>query len=119
MDNAIEVFYLMYANNIGLLVGYTVLELQRKINIPVIFCEKCGMEVNLTKIKIVVFRKGWKTFYKERFLNIFRSVETVTCSLYLGLIFCSRTTSSKALPTLASKVEKALRFARRMIGKQG
>ena len=58
--NAIEAFLLMYADDI-VLVGDTVLELQRKINILEIFCEKWGMEVNLKKTKVVVFRKGGKT----------------------------------------------------------
>ena len=47
MRNAIEVFLLMYADDIVLL-GDTVLELQKKINILEKFCDKWGMEVNLT-----------------------------------------------------------------------
>ena len=53
MGNAIEVFLLMYADDI-VLVGDTVLKLQRKINILEIFCEKWGMEVNFKKTKVVV-----------------------------------------------------------------
>ena len=41
MGNAIEIFLLMYVDDI-VLVGDTVLELQRKINIQEIFCEKWG-----------------------------------------------------------------------------
>ena len=44
--NVIEVFLLMYADHI-VLVGDTVLELQRKINILEICYKKWGMEVNL------------------------------------------------------------------------
>ena len=57
MRNAIEIFLLMYADDIVLL-GDTVLELQRKIRVLEEFCEKWGMEVNLTKTKVVVFRNG-------------------------------------------------------------
>ena len=48
MGNAIEIFLLMYADNIVLL-GDTVLELQRKIRVLEQFCKKWGMKVNLTK----------------------------------------------------------------------
>ena len=101
IGNAIEVFLLMYADDI-VLVGDTVLELQRKINILEIFCEKWGMEVNLKKTKIVAFRKGGKTSQSERFFYRNRSVEIVTYYQYLGLIFSSRNAWSKALSTLAS-----------------
>ena len=67
MGNAIEVFLLMYADDI-VLVGDTVLELQRKINILEIFCEKWGMELNLKKTKVVVFRNSGKTSKSERLI---------------------------------------------------
>ena len=88
MGNAIKVFLYMYASDIGL-AGDTVLELhsQRKINILKIFCEKWGMEVNLKKTKVVVFRNGGKTSKSERFFYSNRSVEIVTYYRYLGLIF--------------------------------
>ena len=54
----------MYADDI-VLVGDTVLELQRKINILEIFCEKWIMEVNLKKTKVLVFRNGGKTSESE------------------------------------------------------
>ena len=50
MGNTTEVFLLVYAHDI-ILVADTVLELQRKIDIPDIFREKWGMEVNL-KLKL-------------------------------------------------------------------
>ena len=101
------------------LVGDTVLELQRKINIQEIFCEKWGMEVNLKKTKVVVFRNGGKTFKSERFFNRNRSVKIVTYYRYLGLIFSSRNVWSKGLSTSASQAEKALSIVRRMIWKVG
>ena len=55
MGNAIEVFLLMYADDIVIL-GDHVLELQKKIRVLEIFYEKWGMEVNLTKTKVIVFR---------------------------------------------------------------
>ena len=60
MGNATEVLLLMYADDI-VLAGDTVPELQRKINILEIFCEKWGIKVNLKKTKVVVFRNGRTT----------------------------------------------------------
>ena len=57
MGNALEIFPSMYTDGIVLL-GDTVLELQRKIRVLEEFCEKWGMEVNLAKTKVIVFRNG-------------------------------------------------------------
>ena len=118
MGNAIEVFLLMYADDI-VLVGDTVLELQRKVNISEIFCQKLCMKVNLKKTKVVVFRNGGKTSKSERFFHTNRSVEIVTYYRYLGLIFSSRNVWSEALSNLASQPKKALSIVRRMIWKVG
>ena len=66
MRNAIEIFLLMYADDIVLL-GDTVLELQRKIRVLEEFCEKWGMEENLTKIKVIVFRNGGVMSKSDKF----------------------------------------------------
>ena len=108
----------MYADDI-VLVGDTVLELQRKINISEVFCEKWGEEVNFKKTEVVVFRNGGKTSKSERLFYRNRSVEIVTYYRYLGLIFSSRNVWSKAISTLVSQAEKALSIVRRMIWKVG
>ena len=51
IGNAIEVFLLMYADGI-VLVGNTVLELQRKINILEIFLRKVGYGSKPWKLKL-------------------------------------------------------------------
>ena len=91
MGNIIKVFLLMYADDIVLLV-HTVLELQRKINILEKICDKWGMEVNLTKTQVIVFRNGGKTSKSERFTYKFSTVKVVTYHCYLGLIVSSRYT---------------------------
>ena len=118
LGNAIEVFLLMYADDIVLL-GDTVLELQKKINILEKFCDKWCMEVNLTKTQVIVFMNGGKTSKSERFTYKSSTVKIVTYYLYLGLIFSSRNTWSKALSTLAAQAEKALSSIRKMIWKLG
>ena len=118
MGNAVEVFLLMYADDIVLL-GDTVLELQKKINILEKFCDEWGMEVHLTKIQVIVFINGGKTSKSERFTFKSNTVKIVTYHRYLGLIFSSRNTWSKALSALAAQVEKALCSIRKMIWKLG
>ena len=63
---ATKVLLLMYAGDI-VLVGETIIQLQRKINISEKFCRKYGMKVNLDKTKVMVFRNGVKPQKKESF----------------------------------------------------
>ena len=94
-------------------------ELQKKINILEKFCDKWGMEVNLTKTQVIMFRNGGKTSRSERFTYKSNTVKIVTYYRYLGLTFSSRNTWSKALSTLAAQVEKALSSIQKMIWKPG
>ena len=73
------------------------------------FCEKWGMEVNLTKTKVIVFRNGGVMPKSEKFFYTGEKVKTVTYYRYLGLIFSSRNLWSKALSTLAAQAEKLKR----------
>ena len=63
--DAPELKVLMYADDVVIL-GDTVLELQRKIKVLELFCTKWGMRVNISKTKLVVFRKGGKLGSKEK-----------------------------------------------------
>ena len=63
---ATEVLLLMHADDI-VLVGETIIQLQRKINILQKLRRKYGMKVNLGKTKVTVFRNGDKTPKKESF----------------------------------------------------
>ena len=65
---ATEVLLLKYADDI-VLVGETIIQLQRKINILEKFCSKYGMEVNVDKTKVMVFRNGGKTEKKRNHLT--------------------------------------------------
>ena len=65
---ATEVLLLMYADDI-VLVGETIIQLQRKINIFKKFCRKYGMKVNLDETKVMVFRNGGKTAKRNHFIT--------------------------------------------------
>ena len=77
------------------------------------------MEVNLTKTQVIVFRNGGKTSQSERFTYKSNKVKIVTYYRYLGLIFSSRNTWSKALSNLTAHAQKALSSIRKMIWKLG
>ena len=77
------------------------------------------MEMNLTKTQVIVFRNGGKTSKSERFTYKSNMVKIVTYYRYLGLIFSSRNTWSKALSTLAAQAEKALSSIRKVIWNLG
>ena len=66
----------------------TVLEVRRKISVLEKFCDKWGMEVNLTKTQVIVFRNSGKTSKSETFFYLTKKVKVVTYYRYLGLIFC-------------------------------
>ena len=55
---ATEVLLLMYAGDI-VLVGETIIQLQRKINILEKFCRKYGMKANLDRTKVMVFSHAY------------------------------------------------------------
>ena len=57
----------MYADYIALIADTSV-KLQRKVKTLESFCQKWGMEVNLAKTKVFVFRNGEKLSSKEKFL---------------------------------------------------
>ena len=73
------------------------------------------MEVNLAKTQVIVFRNGGKTSKSERSTYKSNTVKIVTYYCYLGLIFSSRNTWSKALSTLVAQAEKALSSVWKMI----
>ena len=70
---ATEVLLLMYADDI-VLVGETVIQLQRKINILEQFCKKHGMKVNLDKTKVMISRNGGITAKKESFCYFWKKL---------------------------------------------
>ena len=81
----LKFFLLLYADAIVL--ADTLLELQKKICVLEKFCYKLwGMEVDLTKTHVIVFRKGGKTSKFETFFYFAIKVNVVTYFRYLGLI---------------------------------
>ena len=79
----------MYADDIALIADTSV-ELQGKLKALEPFCQKWGMEVNLAKTTVIVFRNGGKLSSKENFLYSGNTIDIVTHYKYLGIAFNSR-----------------------------
>ena len=118
IGNAIEIFLLMYADDTVLL-GDTVLELQRKIRALEEFCEKWSMEVNLTKTKIIVFRNGGVMSKSEKFFYRGKRSSQLHTIGILSLFSRRETCDQKHKKALAGQAEKSLSTVRRMIWKPG
>ena len=79
----------MYADDTALIAD-TSAELHRKLKALESFCQKWGMEVNLAKTKVIVFRNGGKLSSKEKFLYNGKTIDIVTHYKYLDIVFNSR-----------------------------
>ena len=76
----------MYADNIALIVD-TSAELKKKLKALESFCQKWGVEVNLAKIKVIVFRNSGKLSSKEKFSYNGKTIDIVTRYKYLSIVF--------------------------------
>ena len=96
LASAVGIFLLMYADDIALIAD-TLVEFQRKLKALESFCQKWGMEVNLAKTKVIVFRNGGKLSSKQMFLYNGKTIDTVTHFKYLVIVFNSRLTWGHAI----------------------
>jgi hypothetical protein len=83
-----EVHSLLYADDIVLLAD-TKANLQKKINVLNTFCKEKFLKVNLSKTKVVIFRKGGRISRKDVFNWNDQPVEVVPEYVYLGVPFSS------------------------------
>ena len=86
--------------------------LQQQLNILADFCDKWCMKVNLEKTNIIVFRNGGIIKRNEMWYLNGKQLKTVTYYKYLGLVFSSKLSWSKATYTLASQARKAIALFR-------
>ena len=86
--------------------------LQQQLNILADFCDKWCMKVNLEKTNIIVFRNGGIIKRNEMWYLNRKQLKTVTYYKYLGLVFSSKLSWSKATYTLASQARKAIALFR-------
>ena len=91
-----------------LMCGDHIGRLQKLLNTLHEFCNKWGLNVNMSKTKFMVFRKGGIVKRNEvLYLNGLK-LENVTYYKYLGIIISTRLSWSPAQSTLAAQASKAI-----------
>ena len=98
---------LMYADDIVLITD-TIGRLQQQLNGLEIFCSKYGLNVNLSKTKLIVFRNGGILRKNEHVVYGSQSVEPVNMYKYLGLVFSSTLKWNAALSSLSEQASRAM-----------
>jgi hypothetical protein len=98
---------LLYADDLAIL-SVTKIGLQRQLNKLKEYCAKWGLEVNVDKSKVVVFRESGRLTSNDVFWYGSGKLEVVKHFKYLGMIFSSNGTFNKHVEGLASKVRRSL-----------
>jgi hypothetical protein len=98
---------LLFADDMVLMAG-TPQQLQRKINLLKSYFEKLGLKVNLSKTKVMVFRKGGRVKAGLHFTYGQDSIEIVNQYTYLGVPFSCSGVFSKAAQHFKRKGISAL-----------
>ena len=107
---------LFYADHIAQYAD-TVGRLQCQLIILSQFCKRTGMEVNLEKANIIVFRNRSIIKQNEKFYFNGQLIKSVPYYKYLGLFFSSRLNWSYGTQNLCIQSHKAINMLKRLIGK--
>jgi hypothetical protein len=102
--DVVQILILLFADDV-ILASYTARGLQRQLNILKNFSDNFSMTVNLTKTKIVVFRKGGFLKASEKWYYGDEQVTAVNCYKYLGIHFTSRLSLNQSVKELAIKAK--------------
>ena len=103
----VDIMLLLFADDVALF-SYFVAGLQKQLNVLHTFCIKWGLQVNLEKTNVIVFRNGGIVSKHERWIYGGITLKTVSYYKYLGLMMSSRLMWTVACNTLAIQATKAL-----------
>ena len=106
-ENFHNVNMLLYADDL-VLIGDTIGNVQKSLNVLSNFCKKWGLRVNMIKTKMIVYRNGGIIKRNEKCYLDGREIENVKHYKYLGVLFSSRLSWSPAQSLLASQGTKAM-----------
>ena len=81
--------------------------MQNGINILNAYCNRWKLKVNISKTKVVVFRKGGILPRNLKFYYDGQELEIVSSFSFLGIAFTSGVSFSGAQQTLAGQAQKA------------
>ena len=103
----IEILIMLFADDVVLL-SYTVVGLQRQLDILSNTARRLDLTVNREKSKIVIFRNGGHIASTEKWFYSGEKLEIVNEYKYLGIIFSTRLTFSYSLEEMAMKARKGV-----------
>lgn len=108
IDNTIpDILCLLFADDIANC-AETVIKLQQQLNTIDQFCLSTGMEVNLNKTEIIVFRNGGPLKQHERWSFRGKPVQTTSVYKYMGLLCTPSLSWHAAQHKLAMQAQKAV-----------
>ena len=103
----LQLYYLLYADDLCLF-SSTVIGLQRLFNRLSDFCATWKLSVNISKTKIIVFRRGGVLKSNEQWVFEGTRVDVVPYYNYLGIIFSSFGAWFQAQQTIANQASKCI-----------
>jgi hypothetical protein len=101
-----QVVGLLFSDNLA--VGATTIGLQRAISCIKDYSDEWSLQINVTKTKIVVFKKGGKLSRDEKWRLGGEEIEIVNKIKYLGVVINSRGTWDKERKQVAIRGKSAL-----------
>ena len=104
--NSLSTNCLMFADDLVLL-SETADGLQECINRLDAYCKKWSLNINLSKTKVIIFNKGGHKISKFKFHLHNNKIEIIQWYCYLGIIFSSCGTFTRAIKALHDKACKA------------
>lgn len=109
---------LFYADDV-VFFSDTIGGLQKHIDTLSSFCKQWGMKVNLSKTKVIVFRKGGRLSSREKWFYDGHQLEVVSSYKYLGLTLSTGNCWGKAANILAEQAMKVLNILKRAMVNAG
>ena len=102
-----KIFFLLYADDIVLFAN-SAEELQEGLNMLSDYCKRWKLKINVSKTKVMIFRKGGMLRRNLTFFYDGELLEIVSKFKYLGIVFTSGGSFSEAQTTLAGQAQKTI-----------
>ncbi|KAI5742771.1 hypothetical protein M8J77_011149 [Diaphorina citri] len=109
-----DILLLLYADDLVVFASDK-MDLQRKLNILQEYCQVNKMTVNVTKSKVVIFRRGGRVAASDKFQYNGEEMEVVSEYNYLGIMFSSHGVFHKASQQALSKGRVAMACVRKIL----
>ena len=102
-----DIICLMYADDVANC-AETIFKLQQQLNTIDKFCTNSGMDINLKKTEVIVFRNGGPLKLSENWYYRGQKVNITNVYKYMGLLFTPTLSWTQAQHKLAAQAQKAI-----------